>query len=409
MRLLVAGGALLGLVLACCWAPGGWPSLPPSAAPSVAIGLPAAPPDHGVYGVSDAAFVAESAHLPQLDGLATRFAAAPAREVASLDGLLVCRLLTAPGGSWDVIGGGPDVYLRVSAGRASVTTGEAQGDGHFSVPVTGLTRGSGVAVTVFDRDVLFDDEMASGETSFEGRLPFHVTLTGTVAGDLECGAMDDAAFAGEVTLALQRTEVALSALGHPTARLDDALLGWPERGGTEAHAAMAQMLALRGPSHVDWVSTTSRARDVVGAYRASLGAAVSAALGSLPPSGTPVALPDGSPATLSVHCDATGVPAVIAPPPGECVIAVQVTPARRWTLDVIEAGGRASTMGIDERGDIVIGSLLGVQQGSAVAPPPDLPAGVPTVLWWSLPRALGPRSVISVRLPQEGARSTFRP
>ncbi len=406
MRSALSYTSLLALVTACCWgggaldvptpepiAPVDFSDLLPPPVPSLTGdgALSWDPWDHPSSGVSEASFANERRHLPQLGGLRARFDAAAARRLDAFTGVLVCRVLLAPGGGGDLLGGGPDLYLRLTSGELVVSTDEGEGDGFFSVPVTSLAAGATGTLEVFDRDVLFDDELARAAVTFDGALPWHLDVAGDRDGVVECRGADDAAIEAETSAAIAGVDGALRALGTPHADLGGATLGWPVGRGAAVHAAMAQLSGLRGFAHPDVVARVAASDAVASAMRAEVARAVVARRDALPPTGDPVELGPGLTGITRVLCEGDDVPPAIleASLRTPCYVALDVTASEPVALDGLGVG-RSGARWIDTAGHTALLSLAGAFHEDApdtrLAQPHALAAGEHATLWWSAPR-----------------------
>ena len=303
------------------------------------------------------------ARVPQVESRASLFRGAqPSSADRLTDALLVCRVhVDEPeNGRWDLFAD-PDLRVVVSGGgqRAVLFGTENSRTEVFTLPHTSVRRGQSLSFAISDRDVTFDEHIATIEARYEGSLPFSAQAG---VAELECRGVD----AGRATqgrdagLARAEPHVLAMEAARPDLRAPD--LGRPTAASLSGRAALLEAASWAGWGEERVHAVRARYDGAERSFAAAIRGAVRDAAREAPAAGAPVALAEG---TVSVGRLSCGAPAVRRALPSieeprrstlRCVLEMQVNgaPEPRAALgavDALDANG-----GVHVASDVVVGA-----------------------------------------------------
>lgn len=288
-------GCFALVVSGCCFAPAPSPAVPDLPvpvvpAPPIAPIAPIPGPPMPSVGIGSTSigdpFDVVLLSTPQLPGLRALFDAAPAAPGDVRDGVLVCSA-TLLGGGYDdsLFAGGADVALAMRIGEGALRSTPQSSERVYSFPTASLTHGQTVWVRVVDRDILFDDTIAEGTTTFEG-APFRLTMG---QANVECRALAPTLVAEQREAARTRLARILDRLPVPAPDLAAADLGAPSAATNDAAGAARELAAWSDPSDPALERSLAPGHAWYRAWHDAITDAVDERAGSLPAPGTPVA------------------------------------------------------------------------------------------------------------------------
>ncbi len=377
--------SLLSLALVgsgCCFVPGPAPVATSAApeAPTLDEGSWAVPAATASDLEIDDPFTALAGATPQVPEPRALFETATPTTGDAHDTVLVCTATLLGGGFDDsLFAGGADVYLAMRIGEGELRNAPQTSERTYSFPVASLTHGQTVWVRVLDRDVVFDDTIAEGTTTYAG-TPLRLTMG---QANVECRALDPALVAARRTTALTALEARLPLLPTPEPDLAADDLGFPSASTSSVASAIDGLAAWSVPADPALVAARERGHAWFRSWSEAAERAVSLAVATLPPPGTSVA--DGS-ARITVVREACGAEATTlraeigdaaastAPSTG-CLVRLRLEQHGPVTLDPL---GSADTwsIGADARRDPT--PILAARTGDAwraVGPGPTSLAG----------------------------------
>lgn len=281
----------------------------------------------------------DRSRLPQLDRRGALFRSA--RALATSDaGALLCRVHVD--GDWDLFAD-PDLLVRV---RGAGVRGEVWGTENsrtevFGVPGVRLRRGQQLSFQVIDRDVTFDEQVATVRLRIGDRLPVRAQAG---QAEVECRAATADATGRGFDRARTAATRATARVEGARPDLRDVSLGRPSEAAAAARGHLVQAAAWRGWRELN--DDRRRVERAEAGFDDRLRAAVAEA--DAPRAGSRVELPRGAARVTELACAPRDVARLWpeAPDHVTCVVMVEVESARHTPeevlggVDVVDARGQ---------------------------------------------------------------------
>ncbi len=204
--------------------------------------------------------------------------------------LLVCRVNLLGGGFDDsVLAGGADVALAVKLRNGTARSTGQSPERVYTFPVSHLALHDAIWIRVIDVDVVFNDTIAEGSTSF-AHTPFSL---GMGQANVECRAVEGAAVEQPSRSTLAALSRSVDELSRSESNLAEEELGYPHERAQAVLAQARSALAWHEPSDSAYRTQVERAIAFDAQWNRRAAAAVRAATSELPAPGASAPLGTG--------------------------------------------------------------------------------------------------------------------